>query len=125
MQIVLDTNVLVRFFTNDVPAKAKKAGILLEREENLLIPDVVFPELEYILIKKYGSPRAKIIEAYKFLIEKDNIKTSSFVKKAVGVYESTNLDMADCIIAVQSLKGKLASFDSELLKVKYVEPFWK
>jgi predicted nucleic-acid-binding protein len=125
MQIILDTNVLVRFLTNDVPALAAKTEKLLNEEEDMSIPDVVFPELEYILLEKYGSSRAKISEAYKFLIEKPTIKASSSVKKAVSLYESTNLDMADCIIAVESLKGQLASFDRNLLKIENVKPFWK
>jgi len=33
--------------------------------------------------------------------------------------------MADCIIAAESLKGLLASFDKVLLKVENVKPFWK
>lgn len=44
--LYLDTNILVRFFTNDIPEKAEKVEKLLE-EKSLCIPDVVFPELEY------------------------------------------------------------------------------
>lgn len=125
MQIVLDTNVLIRLFTDDIPVKADKVEKLLEKEKKVIVPDVVFPELEYILIKKYGLPRSKVIESYHFLITQENIKKSIYIKVAFEIYQKTKLDMADCIIAAESLKGLLASFDKNLLKAPKVKPFWK
>lgn len=123
MQIILDTSSLVRFFTNDIPEKAEKVEKLFD-EESLVIPDVVFPELEYILGRGYTSTRNEIVKTYHFLLAKRNIKISPYVRKAVTIFEQSNLDMADCIIAVNSLKGALASFDKKLLKVEKVKSFW-
>lgn len=125
MQIVLDTNALIRLFTDDIPAKAERVEKLLEEEKEIFVPDVVFPELEYILMKKYGLPRSKVIDACLFLLSQENVKKSTHIKKAIEIYRRTKLDMADCIIAASSLKGSLASFDKDLLKVKEVNPFWK
>lgn len=122
--ICLDTNSLIRFFTNDEPKKALKVKKLLEKEKKIFIPEVVFPELEYILKRIYKTQRRKIISAFKFLTSRSNIKLSRTVKKAVEIFESTRLDMADCLIAAHSLKGKLASFDKQLLSVKGVEKYW-
>ena len=33
--------------------------------------------------------------------------------------------MADCIIVAQSIKGKLATFDKDMLAIKGVNGFWK
>lgn len=125
MQIVLDTNVLIRFFTDDIPAKADKVEKLIKGEKNIVIPDVVFPELEYILVKEYGLPKSKVVEAYHFLLSQENIKKSAYIRTAFEIYQKTKLDMADCIIAAESLKGLLASFDKDLLKVENIKPFWK
>lgn len=125
MKIVLDTSALVRFFTRDIEKKAQKVKKLLESDTDIFIPDVVFSELEYILIKKYGLPRSKVIESYHFLITQENIKKSIYIKKAVEIYQKTKLDMADCIIAAQSMGGSLASFDKKLLKAPKVKPFWR
>src|SRR3989344_7345689 len=114
MQIVLDTNVLVRFFTNDVAEKAEKVEKLLEKS-SLYIPDVVFPELEYVLTNGYNTQREEIVTIYRYLLAKKNIHVSSRIKRAVSLFETTKLDMADCIIASYSLKGELASFDKKLL----------
>ena len=125
MQIVLDTSALIRFFTNDIPEKADKVEKLIEKEKYIVIPDVVFPELEYVLTSGYALPRNNIPDAYRFILSRENIKTSPYIKKAAELFGRTNLDMADCIIAAQSMKDRLASFDKELLEVENINPFWK
>ena len=62
---------------------------------------------------------------FKFLTSKNNLKTTENIKVAVEIYQKTKLDMADCIIAAESLKGLLASFDKDLLKVEKVKAYWK
>lgn len=120
----LDTNSLIRFFTNDDPQKALLVKKLLEKEKEILIPEVVFPELEYVLRKVYKARRKKIINAFKFLVSRPNIKLSQAAKKAVGLFETSKLDIADCLIVTHSLKGKLASFDKQLLSIKGVKKYW-
>ena len=125
MQTTLDTNVLIRFFTKDIPEKALKAKRLLEEGEDLYIPDVVFPEIEYVLKSKYGVSREKIIEKFEFLVSQGNITVSPQAIHAAIIYAKSKLDMADCVIAAYSRKGSLASFDEELLEIKGVRPYWK
>ena len=124
MTVYLDTSALVRFFTKDNLKKAKTVKELLEKEKKIIIPEVVFPELEYVLKKLYKAKKGKIISAFKFLISYPNIKINQSIKKAVELFENTKLDMADCLIAVYSSKGKLASFDKKLLAAKGVKPYW-
>ena len=124
MKIVLDTSSLIRFFTRDIKEKAAKVKLLLE-DEKVVVPDVVFPELEYVLMNEYSRTRDDLVELYRFLISQNNIRTSAVVKKAVAIFSSSNLDMADCIIAAHALKGKLASFDKELLRIEGIQMFWK
>ena len=123
--VVLDTSALVRFFTQDIKSKAKQVKLLIETEKIILIPEVVFPELEYVLSGQYGQQKIILLEGFNFLINKKNIKTTLYVKKAIEIYEKTNLDIADCLILVRSIKGRLASFDREMLKIKGVNKYWK
>jgi len=125
MHIVLDTSSLFRFFTKDEPEKAIKVKLLLEQEENLYIPDVVFPELEYILSGEYRLSRENLLEIFKFLSSQKNITVSSYIKEAISIFGQTKLDMADCIIASYSHEGKLASFDKKLLETQGIKAFWK
>lgn len=122
--IFLDTNSLLRFFTNDDPKKAQKVKTLLKEEKEIFIPEVVFPELQYVLTKSYKAKRCKIIKVFKFLISQSNIKVSQTIKKAVELFETSPLDIADCLIAAHALKGKLASFDKQLLSIKGVKKYW-
>jgi len=125
MLIVIDTNTLIRYFTNDDEVKANLVEDLLKNEKKIFIPDVVFPELEYVLISKYNFPRNKLCVVYKALISKSNIIITSEIKTAIRIFENTKLDMADCIIAASALSGKLASFDKELLDVDGLASYWK
>jgi len=50
--IVLDTSALIRFFTNDIPHQAEKVKKIIETGKRIKIPDVVFPEIEYVLLGK-------------------------------------------------------------------------
>lgn len=125
MRVILDTNALIRFFTRDIEEKAQKVKKLLDEEPDIFISDVVFPELEYVLMKEYKTKREEMINYYEFLISKDNIKTTKELKRAVAIYKSTSLDMAHCIIAAHSQNGFLASFDKDLLNVESVKSYWK
>jgi len=124
MRVVLDTNSLIRFFTNDIADKAQKVKELLKEEKEIFIPEVVFPELEYILDQQYTTSRGELIKIFQFLSSQKNIKSSPYIKNAIKIFEKTKLDMADCIIAAYSLKGIIASFDKELLKVDKIKSFW-
>ncbi len=125
LKIVLDTNTLIRFFTNDMPDKAQQVRELLESDNKLVIPEVVFFELEYILKGTYLVQKDKIIEIFMFLLGQKNIKVEPKVRQAVEIFKESKLDMADCIIAAASFKGELASFDQELLRIKKIKPYWE
>lgn len=122
--VCLDTSSLIRFFTNDDPAKAQKVKKLLKKEIDIRIPEVVFPELEYVLKGVYQTSRKKILSTFQFLISRSNCKLNPAVSLAVKLFEITNLDMADCLIISHSFKGKLASFDRQMLAVKGVKKCW-
>ncbi len=120
--IVLDTSALIRFFTNDISSKALLVKNLIESNQKLTIPDVVFPELEYVLLgNTYNASRENIYKAFRYLITRKNIVVSKDVMSAVEVYKKTKLDIADCIIATTSFKNELFSFDKGLLSVKGVK----
>ena len=125
MPIIVDTSALVRFFTDDIPKKASLVEKLFKAEKDIFIPDVVFPELEYILIHKYNFPRKKLLDIYTFLSSRENIHVTKETKNAITIFENSKLDMADCIIAAYSMKGSLASFDGKLLDIEDINSFWK
>lgn len=122
--VVLDTSVLARYFTGDDRVKAKKAAELLESEEDLLVPEVVFVETEYVLKKLYKASRKQVLEVFNFLISRRNMEISTATREAVEMFGKNNLSLADCLVAVAAKGGRLASFDEKLLKINGVENYW-
>lgn len=117
--IILDTNILIRFFTQDDLKKSRQVRKLLESSNSLYIPEVVFPELEYVLQGHYKTSRKKIATIFQFLLAQKNIQAAPVLNRAFSLYLSSKLDMADCIVAAysnSSTKNSLASFDKELLE---------
>ncbi len=123
--IVLDTSTLIRYFIQDDKVKAEKVKQLLETEKELYIPDVVFPEIEYVLTRISKATRTELIKTFRFLMSLRNISLTKEVREAISIFAQSKLDMADCIIASYSLKGKVASFDKELLDIKEIKSFWQ
>jgi predicted nucleic-acid-binding protein len=112
--ITLDTSALVRFFTNDIPGKARKVRSVIEKQKSE-VPDVVFPELEYVLLgKTYNSTRENLVKAFEYLLDNKNVKVSREVRLGVHIYKKCNLDIADCIIVASAHRGDLLSFDNEM-----------
>ncbi len=122
--IYLDTSALVRFFTGDDEIKNAKVKQLLYKEKHICVSDVVFPELEYVLTKSYKKNRFDIISAFTFLASQSNILLTKTLRRALIIYDQTYLDMADCLIATSSIRGKLASFDKKLLHTTGVKSYW-
>lgn len=122
--IILDTNSFIRFFTRDVESQALQVVELFESAEELAIPDVVFPEIEYVTKSQYRYTKEKIIELYEFMTT-GRFRINAQIKTAIQIYKESNLDIADCIIAAYSLGNRLASFDRQLVKIKGVKGFWK
>jgi len=87
--IILGTSALVRFFTNDIPEKADKIKGIIDSSIKIFIPDVVFSELEYVLLgKTYESNRKKNLKAFKFLVTK---KISLFLNQLKTLLKFTRL----------------------------------
>lgn len=122
--VVIDTSALVRYFTNDDKAKAKKVALLLSSREDLTVPDVVFAELEYVLKKLYGVTQKQVSVAFNFLAARKNIEITPVAREAIYLFGENNLSLTDCLVAVTAMNGKLASFDEKLLKAAGVKNYW-
>ena len=123
--IILDTNALIRFFTKDDEAKAKKVKDLLESDEELLLIDAVLLELVFTLIKFYKLPKIQLLEIIKYLLSRSNIKVNPQIRKAVKMYGEKNMSIADCLVVAYGEGNKIASFDAKLLKTEGVKPLWR
>lgn len=101
---VIDTNLLVRYLTEDDPAKANEVKRLLLRaaqdEVRLLIPSVVIAELVWVLQSFYKLERGEITPLLNAILQTHGVEVSdkSVVSRAVVLYRDSAMDFIDAWI---------------------------
>ena len=121
----LDTNVLVRYLTQDDPEQSKKANALIEETASkgdlTWINSVVLCELVRVLRGAYGHDKREIVSVLEkmlsvaqFLIEDKDI-----ARKALEEYRDGDGDFADHLIGWRNRKSgceKTFTFNRRLKK---------
>ena len=69
----LDTSVVVRYLTNDPPEMAARAARIIDNEAELVLTDGILGEAAYVLLKRYGVPRAMVVDNLIALVRKRNV----------------------------------------------------
>lgn len=120
--LFLDTNVFVRYLTQDDPDQAARAYALLRRVEQgaqrATTTEAVLTEIVYVLSSKrlYHVPRATIRQRLLDLLALRGLRlrTKGVYRRALDLYAASNLDFEDCVIVAQMEHAgltRLASFD--------------
>ena len=120
--IVLDTNVLVRYVTQDDEEQARDAGQLIEIYDSvpksMLIPNEVIIETVWVLESCYKRARNEIQAFLRQLaqVEAFAFQDDDLVREAIEVFGVKRLDMADILLVLLARKNKtkLVTFDSKL-----------
>ena len=125
MLIYLDTNIIIRYLTRDIEKQAQLAKNLIESDKGIFVPDVLFPEVSYILVSQYNGKRFEIADSLVSIVSRSNIKCNKYIVLALTLYKKTKNDLADCIIIAQSLEkpSQLATFDKKMFKIDNVIEF--
>lgn len=111
----IDTNVLVRYLTQDDPEQSRRAARYIEAG-TCFINCIVLCELLWVLESAYDYPKQvvaqvleKILMTGEFQVEDHDLAWS-----ALGDYRRTKADFADCLIARRNVAagcGETGSFD--------------
>lgn len=126
MKAFLDTNVLVRYFTDDPPEQAERAERLLRGANELLLPDMIVAEIVYVLQRVYRTPRPIVAARLRSALAFGSIITTNpaLLLRALQVYEEERLAFADSYLVAQAEAtgvGAVASFDKGIGRVSTVE----
>jgi len=118
----LDTNVVIRFLTEDDPRLAKKAEKLFLKAEKgeLIIPDFILTEIVWVLLSFYQLGKEKVIEKLEAMLAFDKFALDRKVlRQAVDFWHRKNISFVDAYLLSLSMnrKGKLISFDQRLNKL--------
>jgi len=112
----IDTNVLIRHLTGDLPGLAARATRYLAGAEELLLPDLILAEVAYVLESYYEAPRAQVAMTLRAVLAYPAIRVldADLLQRAVEVYEVHRLDFADAYLVASAERtgiGVIASFD--------------
>jgi predicted nucleic-acid-binding protein len=120
--VVIDTNLLVRYLTEDDPQKANSVDVLLNRagrrELRILIPSIVVAELVWVLESFYKLIADKITELVEAILNTPGIdvQDKGIIKAALKLYRSKEIDLIDAwIIEFAKAKGakRIYTFDKK------------
>lgn len=123
LDAVIDTNILLRIVTNDIPSKKSEALRILAGfgQGRILLLEAVLAEVIYVLSAKehYGLERLQIHQALRNILEMPQFHYNDKLMSCfVEAYASTSLDVVDCLVLAYVKAGqaqRLLSFDTSLL----------
>jgi predicted nucleic-acid-binding protein len=116
--IAVDTNVWVRYVTNDDPAQARRAVKLLSAADSVYVPKTVLLELEWVLRSAYELPRAAILKAMLQILGLPvvSVEQSGQIAQALDWYRD-GFDFADALhVAGCGTVESFHSFDTDLVR---------
>jgi predicted nucleic-acid-binding protein len=128
--IGLDTNILVRYLTQDDPAQSRKATEILERrltEDNPgFVSIVAMVETVWVLDSAYGFSKARIAAAVERMLQADVLVVESEfeVFTAMIAVKEGRGSFADAIIARLDAKANCSctlTFDEKALRLPGLE----
>lgn len=124
---LLDTNIIIRFLTNDSPHHAEKIEKLFAQSptSSLEIPDVVIFEIVYVLLSFYQLSKEEVIEKIYLLINFEKIKTNKkLIKKTLEIFKKYPISFIDaylCALVILKKHPFFYSFDKKLKKVREIK----
>ena len=123
--IAVDTNLLVRLATNDVPAERDAVATLLGTQEALILKTVLL-ETEWVLRSRYGYSAAQSMAFFQYLLALPSMtfEDAEAVRAAIGM-TGAGIDFADAMHLASAGSVPLATLDRKLqrraVKIKGVK----
>ena len=125
VEILPDTNVVLRYLLHDDAAQYERAAEFFESvrvgNEKAIIIESVLVECVYILMKFYKVPKREVADTLTKLLQYKgiaNVDRKTLVE-ALRLFAEQNVDIVDCIVLarVKHGEGRLFSFDKALNKL--------
>lgn len=122
----IDTNLLIRYFTEDDSEKAKAVENLFKKteagKEKLEIPDLIMAEMVWVLLSFYEVSKEEVIEKLEAILALKNVKMNAPVlKKTVELYRNHNISYIDAYLAAYAFENNqeiIYSYDQGFDKIE-------
>jgi predicted nucleic-acid-binding protein len=104
----LDTNVLVRYLTQDDPSQSVQANELIEKTlaegKHFFISIIVLCELVWVLMRAYHYSKSEVISVLEkmLLAHQFEIEDKNTVRQALNDFKNNRADFADCLIGIKN-----------------------
>jgi predicted nucleic-acid-binding protein len=122
---LIDTNVILRYLLGDHKRFSPRAEAFMQDLANGLkkaeILPVVAVECVYVMEKFYEIPKSEIVDKLSRIFNLKGIVNpgKSEILQALAIYEKSNIDIVDCILAANSSPQQvIVSFDKDFKKLK-------
>ncbi len=124
-KVFFDTNFLLRFYLNDIPAQASRAKTMVSAARKgsiLLVTDlVVICEMVWVMDSFYDLDKEMISEKITNLYRTPGmvVINGDILPNALSIYVKKNVDFTDAIVASSAASNHieyLASFDKKHMK---------
>jgi predicted nucleic-acid-binding protein len=117
IMIAVDTNILVRYVTNDDFLQAQQAKKLLS-ENHVFISKTVILEMEWVLRAVYKLPQANVLKAMLTILGLLNVLVEDMYQIAEAIeYYKGGLDFADALHYVANKQiDTFYTFDEKFIK---------
>ena len=115
--LVVDTNVVVRYLTNDDKAQGARSRRLIEQHD-VFLPLTVLLEVEWVLRSVYGLPAATVVRALRGFAGLPRVTVESADTASAALdWAEQGLDLADALhLATARGYEGMASFDKALAR---------
>jgi predicted nucleic-acid-binding protein len=119
----LDTNVLVRYLTEDDPEQARRAGAWVDatvaRGEDCFVSAIVLCEMAWVLRGAYDVSKSDLLRTLDQLLATVRfvIGDKDVIRKAIDAYRAGRADFADYVIGALNREvgcEKTVTFDRRL-----------
>lgn len=122
--VAVDTNALLDYCLQRQPGFKKTKELIkdcLNKKSKIFIPDIVFPEVEWVLRSFYKQPKGFIINFLEELLILEGVilENKLDMEQALNILKQSNIKFTDCIILAQMQRIKpdeFLTFDEDLQK---------
>ena len=117
--ISLDTNIVLRYFLDDIPEQSTKSKVAIAGSA-VYVTDVVLTEIIFVLEKVIEMERSDIVRLVRTFLSLPNlIYNDYFLDQAIDLYGvCKSLSFVDCYAATEAkvYNNSLVTFDQQLIK---------
>ena len=123
-EVIIDTNCVLRFLLDEKPESIEVEKLLAKKGLRILVPEIVFAEVVWVLKSFYNVPVNQICSKLEdFLLIESVASNDHVLFKALAIFREGKVSFIDSYLAAVTISSnaKLYTFDQQLKKLDDLE----